>query len=441
MSLSLSDRANAAASDTSPQASPQRLSDLTPQQWKSALAAWLGWFFDGLDMHLYTMVAAPVVATLLHVSSTSDPLVTARSSYIGAAFLVGWALGGGFFGRVGDRLGRSKALGLTILTYAAFTGLSYFAQNWWELLIFRFLAALGIGGEWAVGSALLSETWPSRWRPLAAACLQTAVNVGVLIACAVYYAMADHPQNVFLVGVLPALIVFWIRRSVPEPEEWVRAQTQSAGPPPKMIDLFRPPVLGLTLRTILVCATSLSAWWAFMFWINQHALNLRDVAGWSETERKRLAAETFSLVIGVSVLGNFFAAMLARRFGYRRAIALMFGGFFLSMMGTFGVPRGHASLLLWVPWIGFFSGVFGLFTMYLPPLFPTMLRTTGAGFSYNIGRLAAAFGTIFFGFFAHVGDFRLALFYNSFLFVPAILGALALPDLHDSADAVAQAKG
>src|SRR5439155_6098643 len=125
------------------------------------------------------------------------------SSWIQAAFLVGWALGGGLFGRIGDRLGRSRALMLTILTYALFTGLSFFAQTWWQLFIFRFLAALGIGGEWAVGAALLAETWPRAWRPWMAAVLQTGVNLGVALAgLAVMLLAAYPPRTVFLVGVL-----------------------------------------------------------------------------------------------------------------------------------------------------------------------------------------------------------------------------------------------
>ena len=137
-------------------ASARTLRDLSSAQWRSGLAAWLGWLFDGLDMHLYTLVAAPFVMELLSAGSPADPLVREKSSWIQAAFLTGWALGGGFFGRLGDRLGRSRALSLTILTYALFTGLSYFAQEWWHLMIFRFVAALGIGGEWAVGSSLLT---------------------------------------------------------------------------------------------------------------------------------------------------------------------------------------------------------------------------------------------------------------------------------------------
>src|SRR5258708_17089366 len=149
-------------------------------------------------MHLYVLVAVPFVAELLGGISEKDSLVSYYGSWIQAAFLIGWALGGGFFGRVADRLGRSRALMLTILTYALFTGLSFFAQTWWHLLIFRFLAALGIGGEWAVGASLLSETWPRRWRPWMAAVLQTGVNLGVVLAgLANFLLAACPPRTVF----------------------------------------------------------------------------------------------------------------------------------------------------------------------------------------------------------------------------------------------------
>src|SRR5262244_2538048 len=191
------------------------LGQLSKQQVRSGVAAWLGWTFDGLDMHLYTLVAAPFVSELLGAAGTTEPRVGRYASIIQAGFLLGWALGGGFFGRIGDRLGRAKTLSLTVLTYAAFTGLSFFAQEWWHLLIFRFLAALGIGGEWAVGASLLAETWPRRWRPWIAAVLQTGVNVGVLLAVLANQILAKAPPRyLFLVGVLPAILVFWIRRSV-----------------------------------------------------------------------------------------------------------------------------------------------------------------------------------------------------------------------------------
>jgi len=157
---------------------------ISPRQWRSGTAAWLGWLFDGLELHLYTLVAAPLVIHLLGAASSADPAVKEKSAYIQGAFLVGWALGGAFFGRLGDRIGRSRALSLTILTYALCTGLCAAAQTWWQLMLFRFLAALGIGGEWAVGASLLAETWPAQWRPWLSAVLQSAVNLGILFAAA-----------------------------------------------------------------------------------------------------------------------------------------------------------------------------------------------------------------------------------------------------------------
>ncbi len=431
------------AGDT-PQREVKRLRDLSPQQWKSGIAAWLGWLFDGLDMHLYTLIAAPFVAQLLFhsgaldVANPADPLVKTKSSMIQAAFLIGWALGGGFFGRIGDLLGRSRALSLTILTYAAFTGLSFFAQTWWQLMIFRFLAALGIGGEWAVGSALLSETWPKKWRPWIAAVLQCGVNFGVLLACVTVFCLASitsalkvtyQPRWVFLVGILPALLVFWIRRKVPEPEAWHTAKANARGAEPGIAQLFAPGIRRTTLLTMIVCACSLTAWWAFMFWHAQHLRNLDELKSWPVQQREKLVSSAFFIVIGVSVFGNFFCGWLARRFGYRRSVAIMCLGFFIAMTGTFAWPRGHEELVyFWFPLVGFFSGVFSIFTMYLPPLFPTLLRTTGAGFCFNIGRIAAAFGTAYS---AHVRDIRHALLYAGFLFPIALITALFLPEPDD----------
>ena len=414
----------------SPPREARHLRDVTARQWKTGIAACLGWLFDGLDMHLYTLVAAPFVMQLLQAGAVTDAAVREKSSWIQAAFLIGWALGGGFFGRLGDRMGRSRALCLTILTYAAFTGLSAVAQTWWQLMIFRFLSALGIGGEWAVGASLLSETWPRRWRPWIAAVLQTSANIGVLGACATVYLMAGiNPRYVFLVGILPALLTSWIQRQVPEPEEWKAARQHAAKAGPGVADLFRGAVRRTTLLTMIVCASSLTAWWAFLFWHPQHLRNLPELAAWPAAARDQLVSRTFFFVILTSVAGNFFGGALVKWLGYRRGILLMFVGFFVAMCSTFlQTPHWQALVWFWFPVTGFFSGVFGLFTMYMPPLFPTLLRTTGAGFSYNIGRVAAAFGTVFFGLFSQVGDFRRALLYASFLFVPAIAVALVLPE-------------
>ena len=457
----------------------RKLSDLSPQQWKSGIAAWLGWLFDGLDMHIYTLVATAFVAILINTSTFrsefsqhdanadgrievaewtfSEPLGTAdrnkdggisrsefevfaarshtgsedtkqKSAWIQAAFLIGWALGGGFFGRLGDILGRTRALSLTVLTYAVFTGLSFFAQEWWHLLIFRFLAALGIGGEWAVGSTLLAETWPKRWRPWTAAVLQTGVNIGVIIACVAGFVLKGyHPKWIFLIGVVPAVLVFWIRRHVPEPETWSKAAASSRKP--RVIDLFRGDTRRITLVSILICALTLTGWWAFMFWQAQHVRSLPEVVAMTGEARDSLVTTTFGLLIGISIIGNFVAGALASRIGYKRALMIMFGGFFVTFLATFGTEHSLTALTrFWLPAVGFWSGVFGLFTMLLPPLFPTLLRTTGAGFCYNIGRIAAAIGTVFAAQITLGGNFRQTLFYTGFLFLIAIPCVALLPE-------------
>jgi MFS family permease len=388
--------------------------------------------FDGLDMHLYVLVAAPFVAELLGGISETDPAVGAHSSWIQAAFLIGWALGGGFFGRIADRMGRSRALMLTIFTYSMFTGLAYFAQTWWQLLIFRFVAALGIGGEWAVGASLLSETWPRRWRPWMAAVLQTGVNLGVMLAALANFLLADFPRrSVFLVGVLPALLVLWIRRAVPEPEEWRQARQQAAHAVPGFRELFRGPVRCTTVRILLVCSLALTTHWAFLFWYIQHLRNLPDLAEWSDAEKSQLVSRVVWLVTLSSITGNFLAAWLARRLTYRRAIACLCLGYCLALVGTYGVRREPQSLWPGFVAIGLCQGVFALFTMYLPPLFPTLLRTTGAGFCYNIGRIVAGVGTVLFGLFTRVGDYRVALLCAGLLMLPAAGIAWLLPETPD----------
>jgi MFS family permease len=410
----------------------ERLQDITSQQWKSGLAAWLGWLFDGLDMHLYTLVAIVFVEHLLESNQMNRGDAGYYASWIQAAFLIGWALGGAFFGVIGDRIGRTRALMLTILTYALFTGLSYFSQTWWQLGIYRFIAALGIGGEWAVGASLLSETWPRRWRPWLAAVLQTGVNLGVLLAGLVGILLSGFPPRyLFLVGVLPAFLVLWIRRAVPEPEVWHKARDLTGEAAPGFFDLFQRKTRRLTGLILLVCALTLTAHWAFVFWCFQHLRKLPEVRVLTGPRQSELVAQATIVVTLSSIVGNFLAAILARRLGYRRAIVILCLVYFALMFGTYVIPRSLEELWFWMIAVGACQGLFALFTMYLPPLFPTLLRTTGAGFCYNFGRIVAAFGTVFFGLFATINDFRLPLLYASFLFLPAAAVACFLPEPPD----------
>ena len=405
------------------------LRELSPHQWRSGIAAWLGWLFDGLDMHLYTLVAAAFVAQLLGHADKKHPDVQLYSSWIQAAFLVGWALGGGLFGIIGDRLGRTRTLVLTILAYASFTGLAFFAQTWWQLMIFRFVAALGIGGEWAVGASLLSETWPRRWRPWMAAVLQTGVNIGILLASGAVLVMMKlgaPERSVFLIGVIPALLVLWIRKAVPETGEWhaARSETEVA---PRFVDLFRGPVRRISILVMLVCACSLTAHWAYMFWCLLHLQNLPEFQG----KGTEMASQGMLVLMFSSIVGNFMAAFMARKLGYRWSIVILCPAYFLSLLWIYSVPRTFHEMCVFLILPGLAQGVFALFTMYLPPLFPTLLRTSGAGFCYNIGRIVAAFGTVFFGVINKVGDFSSAIIWAGTMFLPAAVFACMLPEPSD----------
>ena len=176
---------------------------------------------------------------------------------------------------------------------------------------------------------------------------------------------------------------------------------------------------------------SLTAHWAFIFWYQQHFRNLPDVVGLSPARKNELASAASMIVMTASIVGNFLAAALARGLGYRRSIALLCLTYAASMIATYAVPRTHTTLMFLLPLMGASGGLFALFTMYLPPLFPTLFRTTGAGFCYNIGRIAAAGGTVAFTLFSKVGDYRTALLYTGFLFLPAAFLAWQLPELSD----------
>lgn len=262
-----------------------------------------------------------------------------------------------------------------------------------------------------------------------AAVLQTGVNLGMMLAGLAIYLLSGLPERtVFLVGILPALLVLWIRRAVPEPEEWHHAKQTSSGSQPSFFDLFRGEVRRTTVLTLIVCTLSLTAHWAFMFWHLQHVRNLAEIGSWTDLQKGRLVSQIVWTVMLSSILGNFIAGFIAQWLKYRTAIAVLFLAYFVAMFITYRTPRDHHQLWYGFAAIGLCQGAFALFTMYLPPLFPTLLRTTGAGFCYNFGRIIAGLGTVFFGLFSKVGDYRLAIFYAGFLFLPAAGFACLLPE-------------
>ena len=241
-------------------------------------------------------------------------------------------------------------------------------------------------------------------------------------------------------GIVPALLTLWIRRAVPEPEVWASAHDSAHGRKPRLRALFGPELRRTTLIVVTVCSLGLTAHWALMFWHSALLRTLARDAGWPKARIDALANHALYLLNAGAIVGNVLAGWIARYIGYRRAIGATFAVYFVLMMVAYGVVRDADGVVFWLPFLGMAQGAFALFTMCLPPLFPTLLRTTGAGFCYNVGRTFAAAGTVIFGLFAQVGsgagaicDHRLALFYAGFLFLPAaVVSWLWLPESGDA---------
>lgn len=411
-------------------------------QWKALIAAWLGWAFDGLDGYLYLLVSGPLVRQLLerHADGPVEQReVIAKAALIQAVFLVGWALGGAVFGRLGDRIGRSRTLTLTVLTYALFTGLSAFAGAWWHLLIFRFIAALGIGGEWAAGSALVSEILHRRHHAWASATLQSGYMVGCICASLTVKAFAlaavglelpalGNPRWVFLVGVLPALLTVWIRYAVPEPEHWKQAARAQAHPP--VSALFSKSLRRTTVLMMSLTSIALTTVWAFLYFGPQVIRAMPEVQGWKPGDISHLVSNVTIVYLLVNIVANYFATYLARFIGYRRAFAFMMAASLGSFLVAFWSPLTLGSVYWKFCLVAFFAlGLFGLFPLYIPPLYPTLVRTLGAGFTYNVGRLVAAAGTLAGGWIATTagGELR-ALYYVGFLFIAGFVVSLMIPE-------------
>ncbi|HLL55047.1 MAG TPA: MFS transporter [Myxococcaceae bacterium] len=422
--------------------------DMTGYQWTVLFAAWLGWGFDIFDGLLFNFVAPNCVPTLLGLPLGSPEAKAATFRWTGilsSLLLLGWAAGGILFGRIADKLGRTRTLLLTMMLYAFGTALCAVAPNIWVLALFRLIASLGIGGEWAAGAAMVAEVVPEKRRVEAGALLYTSAPVGLYLATFANFQIAGvlfkgSPETswryVFLCGLIPAGVAFLVRIFVKEPERW--KQVASVVAPPRVRDLFTPEFRRLTLSGFLMALTALLMWWSSNVFIPvvgdglaqvQAKLDGLDTAatlalreGWKKT-----ATNAFNLG---GLIGTLLTVPVAKVLGRRWMFGVYFALSAAALLLGFGLPmEPRTRLYMYFP-IGLtVFGVFGSFTYYLPELFPTRLRGTGAGFCYNVGRILAAAGPFLVGAVAAraSGDVDVVLRTLFFVgFVP-VAGLLALP--------------
>lgn len=391
-----------------------------PQPWYQGLdrycwivltIAALGWLFDTMDQNLFNLIRTPSLRDLIqHSTGLTGDLLTAdvkeKAGWVTSIFLIGWSVGGFLFGMLGDRLGRTRTMMLTILIYAVFTGMSGapFVKTWETYALMRFLTAVGVGGEWAAGAALVAEVFPNRSRAMALGLLQALSAVGNMTAALITLGMANAFGSldtrwrwVYFIGAVPALLVFWIQRSVKEPEQWHQAKTlgQELG---SIGELFTHPVLRRNLIAGMMMATAgVGAIWGVGFFSTDFVRNELTSGGVPKAVIDSQVSGMFFLQNLGAFFGAYLFAMHCERTNRKTAFVAWYAIAWLTVLAFFWTVGGKGAgafkwAMLLAPLMG--AGTLGPlsgFTIYFPELFPTRLRTTGCGFCYNAARILAAF--------------------------------------------------
>jgi SHS family sialic acid transporter-like MFS transporter len=353
-------------------------------------AAFGGLLFDGMELGLMPLCSFSITRDLLG-PGFNDAVAGDWFARLTAALMLGAAVGGICFGHLGDRIGRTRALGVSILFYSLFAGAGYFATSLNQMFVLRFLVGLGVGGVWPNGVALVSECWPGVSRPIIAGIVGAGINVGILILSQVARIWHVTPESwrwLFAWSAVPALLGFLVLAWLPESPQWLasRARARTAAPP--LGELFRPPLSRITLLAITLGAIPMVGAWAASKWMIPWA----DSAGGATQPGYKASTQGFWAV--GAALGSFFGAQLASLLGRRRSYFLisLFTSLITCGVFLFSAPL-HPSFFPLVFCQGFVATLFfGWLPLYLPELFPTRVRATGTGIAYNSGRFITALG-------------------------------------------------
>jgi MFS family permease len=416
---------------------------LTGYHYLVLVVASLGWLFDTMDQWLYVLARQPALQDLLGAAATGED-VARYSGYVQAIFILGWATGGFFFGIIGDRLGRTVTMAITVLMYAVFTGLSGLATSWEWFAVFRFLTGLGIGGEFAAGAALVAEVFPNHARPTALGIMQACSAMGNVLAGLIsltvftYVPAEDSWRWIFFAGFIPALLVFAIRMFVKEPDKWHQARAEAKKGDIQLGsigNLFTDP----TLRRHTIVGVSLAAVGVIGFWgigtfspdLLRGAINPDNLP-----ELRDAGNKGASIAVMAQNAGAFFGilawAWLAQRIGRKPTFALSFIACAVVVPITFHMTDSYMKALMLFPIMGFFTtSLFGGYAVYFPELFPTRLRATGTGFCYNVARYISIAGPSAFGALRAEVGIAWAATIVSIVF---LLGLLALPFAPETKD-------
>ena len=392
--------------------------EVTPGERSSVVAGGLGWMLDAMDVMLYSLVLSHLMRDLGMGKGTAGAL--------NSLTLLASAIGGIAFGFVADRVGRTRALMVSILVYSVASGACGLSRTIGQLAICRFILGLGMGGEWTTGAALIAETWRPEHRGKALGLMQSTWAIGEMLAIAVVALVLPSFgwRAVFFVGVLPAVIVFWIRRRVPESEIWLRQrQPTSAG---SLRILWRPDLRRNAIVATAMNACAMFGYWGLFTWIPAY-LSLPVEQGGRGLDLMKTT--TWLLIMGIGkwlgyALFGFFADSAGRRRTYVTYLIVA-----AALVPLFGAARTPARLLLLGPLVAFFgTGYFSGFSAIVSELFPTEIRATAMGLTYNIGRGVSAAAPAVVGLLADRFGLGSAFLLQAAAFFAAALLALALPE-------------
>ncbi len=436
------------------------------------VAAFLGWFFAGFHLSITSVAMPTVVFALLDrtgeidlqryqelsrrfKNSPAPRLVSEEStdsiepdrrqfeawrslhtrwfSWTQCSFLFGAALGGLLFGAVGDRFGRTRGMGCAILTYSLMAAVTYFADRPWVLCLTWFLACLGVGGMWPNGVALVSEAWSSLSRPWAAGVIGTAANIGILLMSTIATYRPITPadwQWVMLIAASPAVLGVLSLMFVPESPRWLKTrQDVEHSPAVTSSEIFRPPLLPITLLGIALATVPTIGAWGSANWMVPWAAEAGEAAVPPNPVLKAQVNQYRSMT---GIVGSLLGGWIAGRIGRRTTYCLTSLGALISAQYAFWqLQPTDPTFLGWVAALGFFSGIyFGWLPLCLPELFPTRARSAGAGVSFNFGRILTAVTVFVTGTLTQVfaGDFARIGRLTSLIFACGVLLIFFIPD-------------
>ena len=408
---------------------------VTRYQWLVLIIASLGWVFDAFEGQIYNLTRADMLPDLLHVKA-DDPLVKLWGERFLGIFLIGGTVGGWLFSSMADKWGRNPVMALTILFYSVFSGLTAFAEEIWQVGALRFLVAMGVGGEWAVGAALVAEVFPKNARARAGGIFHATSVAGLWLAAAVGLFVGTAWRSAYLVGVLPALLVLWVRLSVKEPEAWKEAKQSKPERMGSFSELLgHPQWRKRAIFGALLAMVGLATFWGVVIAGQDLAADflkrLNDPAWASKSKIAFGFIQTAGAGLGMLAFGP-----LSARWGCKQTFV------FMHIAALFMTPvicwlpsffESYLLLLVLLPFFGFFAqGIHAGYAIYFPALFPTHLRATGAGFCFNTGRLLAAPVLIWLSaWMKSVFDLRLAITCLGLMFLLGLIFIAFLPETKD----------